>query len=386
MTVSNPSKSLALLRPYGLGLPLVLAVLLITVLLASCGGGTNDETSNTSGSSPAVEVTLITHDSFALSDGVLEEFENQTGIRVKVLKGGDAVEIVNQAILTKSNPQGDVLFGIDTNLLTRAFDEGLFLAYQSPGLDRVDQQFQLDPESRVTPIDFGDVCINADRAWFSEHNLAIPSSLEDLAKPEYKGLLVVQDPAASTPGLAFMLATIAHFGEEGSSSAGQPAAGASSWKEYWQQLHDNNVVVTSGWEQAYFEHFSGGSGTGDRPLVVSYATSPAAEVEDPATKPEDAPTEAIGSTCYRQIEFAGILNGSKHADAAQKLIDFMLSTTFQNDIPGQMFVEPVINDATVPEAFTKFAASVETALSLPPEAIAENRDAWITEWSQIMGQ
>lgn len=356
---------------------LVFTAIVAALLIASCGKDT--KASGPSESVATTKITLITHDSFAVSDGIFEEFRKQTGIEVEVMRSGDAVEMVNQAILTNGNPQGDVLFGIDGNLLTRAFDEGLFNPYRSPGLDRVDQEFQVDPDHRVTPIDFGDVCINADREWFAEKGLAVPKSLEDLADPAYKGLLVVQDPASSTPGLAFMFATISKFGDE-------PGSGSSPWLDYWQRLRDNDVAVTSGWEQAYYERFSGGSGTGDRPLVVSYATSPVAEVEDPTISPADAPTEAIGATCFRQIEFAGILNGTKNQAAAQKLIDFLLSPTFQNDIPGQMYVLPVTNDATVPEAFARFAVTVDNPLSLTPETIAMNRDEWLKQWSKTMGR
>lgn len=323
----------------------------------------------------AQQITLVTHDSFAVSDGVFEEFERQTGIAVRVLRSGDAVEMVNQAILTKGNPQADVLFGIDGNLVTRAFDERLFEPYRSPRLDRVDASLQIDPDARLTPIDIGDVCINADRRWFADHDLDIPTDLDDLAMPEYRGLLVVEDPATSTPGLSFMLATIARFGADGP-----------SWQDYWGALRDNDVIVTSGWEQAYYERFSGGSGTGDRPLVVSYATSPAAEVDDPSTSPQDAPTEAIADTCFRQIEFAGILAGTRHPEAARQLIDFMLSPTFQNDVPGQMFVEPVVDDATVPEQFIRLAARVDDPWTLPPDEIAANRETWVAEWSRTMGR
>lgn len=339
---------------------------------------------NTSGSddqaepAPSKTVTLVTHDSFALSDEVLASFEQDTGFKVNILRGGDAVEMLNQAILTKSNPQGDVLFGVDNNLLSRAFDAELFTPYGSARLDTVDPALQLDPQNRVTPIDVGDVCINADRAYFDSHGIAIPETLDDLVDPTYRDMLVVQDPASSTPGLAFMLASIARFG------AGEESA--DNWEGYWSKLRDNGVAVVDGWETAYYDRFSGGSGNGDRPLVVSYATSPAAEVEDTSISPEEAPTVALPQTCYRQIEFAGILAGAENTEGARALIDFLLSPRVQDDIPGQMFVEPVTNDASMPEAFTKFAVRVRDPLVLPVETVGAERDGWVQRWSTLMGR
>ncbi len=341
--------------------------------------GRNDEASTgaTPTTTPAESLAgttlrVLTHDSFNVSDEVIQSFEQQTGITVDLVKGGDAVEVVNQAILTRDNPQGDVLFGIDNNLLSRANDANLFEPYESPGLATVDTQYQLDPEHRVTPIDRGDVCLNFDREYFTSRQLAVPQTLEDLTKPEYKGLLVVENPSTSTPGLAFLLATVAQFGPDG-------------WQDYWQQLKANDVTVSEGWEQAYYDLFSGGSGGGASPLVVSYASSPPVEVQDLSTPADESPTGAIAASCYRQIEFAGVLAGTDHAAAAQAFIDFLLSVPFQNDMPLNMYVYPVNDQATLPEAFTKYSVQVDQPLMLSSDDVGANRDAWVEQWTQIFG-
>ncbi|MEJ5255123.1 MAG: thiamine ABC transporter substrate-binding protein [Acidimicrobiales bacterium] len=336
------------------------------LLVAGCGSSGPSEGER---ASRPTAVRLLTHDSFSVSDSVLAEFEQRTGIKVEIVKGGDAVEVVNQAILTRGNPQGDVLFGVDNNLLTRVLDEGLFQPYESPGLADVDPTYVLDRGHRLTPIDVGDVCVNYDRAFFRAKGLPVPETMEDLADPRYRDLLVVENPATSTPGLAFLLATRAVFGD--------------GWLDYWRALKANGVTVADGWEQAYYSVFSGGSGEGDRPLVVSYASSPAAEVSDPSIPVDDAPTGFVPATCYRQIEFAGILEGAAHPEAARQLIDFLLSVPFQQDVPLRMFVYPVNRSATLPEAFTKFAALVPQPLALPPEEVAANRDRWIGEWTSL---
>ena len=256
---------------------------------------------------------------------------------------------------------------------TSALDANLFEAYTAKGLDGVPADLQLDQEHRVTPIDHGDVCINYDKAYFASHNLAVPNSLEDLTKPAYKGLLVTENPATSSPGLAFLLATIQHFGDPG-------------YLGYWKILRQNEVQVVDGWETAYYTNFSGSSGKGPQPLVVSYGTSPAAEVMFSKTPLSDSPIGSVlgPDTCFRQIEFAGVLKGTKQKALAQQFIDFMLSKDFQADMPGQMFVFPVLPDVPLPEEFTKYAQQPAQPATLPPDAIAKNREAWIQAWTEAV--
>ena len=119
---------------------------------------------------------------------------------------------------------------------------------------------------------------------------------------------------------------------------------------------------------------------------MSYASSPPAEVIFAETPLTDAPTAAVPTSCFRQIEFAGVLAGTKHAAAAQAFIDFMLSTTFQNDMPLNMFVYPASTKAVLPDEFVKYSAVPDHPLTLPPDEIAANRDKWIDEWtSTVLG-
>jgi thiamine transport system substrate-binding protein len=339
------------------------AVTLIATLLGVAGCGGSDK--------PPTEVVLVTHDSFAISKAVKQAFEEESGLKLRILKAGDAGEVVTRALLTAGNPEGDVLFGVDNNLLQRALDGDVFEPYEPPGLANVAREaWALDPEYRVTPIDHGDVCLNYDRTWFAERDLPPPTSLDDLSLPRYRNLLVVENPATSTPGLAFMLATIAQFGEDG-------------WEEYWRRLRANGVLVADGWEEAYTVRFSGASGSkGKRPIVVSYASSPPAEIVYRTPRPTVAPTEVLFDSCYRQIEFAGVLRGTKNEDGARALIDFMLSKQFQEDIPLQMFVFPVNDEASVPAVFAGYGKG--PALALEPETVDENRERWVDEWTDIV--
>jgi thiamine transport system substrate-binding protein len=344
-------------------------------VLAACGGESKDKDASGGASGPKT-VTLVSHDSFAASDAVLKEFTAQTGYTVKVLKSGDAGTALNKEILTKGSPQGDVFFGVDNTLLSRALDNDLFTPYEAKGLDQVAQEVRLDEgKHRVTPVDTGDICVNYDKKFFADKKLAPPRTFADLAKPEYKNMLVVENAATSSPGLGFLLGTIGEYGESG-------------WQGYWNKLKDNGVKVVDGWEQAYNEEFSGSAGgkkaKADRPLVVSYASSPPVEVLYSEPQPAEAPTGVATGTCFRQIEFAGLLTGAKNEAGGKALLDFLISKKFQEDMPLNMFVNPVVKDAKLPELFTKHGAVVEKPETVAADTIAKNREQWVRSWSSLV--
>jgi thiamine transport system substrate-binding protein len=315
-----------------------------------------------------VTITLVTHDFYNVSKSVIRAFTRETGVKVKVFRAGDAGAALNQVILTKEHPRGDVLYGVDNTYLSRALDAGIFDPYQSPRLDQVPATYVLDPRHRVTPVDRADVCVNDDKQWLAEHHLPRPKTLEDLAKPEYRGLLVVENPAIASPGLAFLLATVAHFGEDG-------------WRGYWTSLRANDVKIVDDWGQAWNENFSAVSENGERPLVVSYASSPPATVTKKTGK---ARAGTVLASCFRQIEFVGVLKGTTHRSAAREFVDFMLSKPFQEDMPNQMYVFPVREDARLPADFAKFAKIANKPLSLSPDDVAKHRDEWIRQWTDTV--
>lgn len=314
---------------------------------------------------------VMTHDSFAASEEVIKAFEEENNVRVQFLASGDAGTALNKAILSKGNPLADVFYGVDNTFLSRALDEGIFETYRSPVLKDIPAQFKLDPKNRALPVDYGDVCLNYDKAYFADRNLLPPGNLDDLIKPEYRSMLVVENPATSSPGLAFLLTTISRYGEDG-------------YLDYWRKLRENDVLVVNDWERAYYTEFSRWGGT--RPIVVSYSSSPPFEVifaETPITEPPTAAVVSEGS-CYRQIEFVGILKGTQNRQLAEKWVDFMLSTRFQEDIPLQMYVFPVNPAAKLDEIFVKYLFTPEKPASLDPELIAEKRETWIQAWNEVV--
>ncbi|MBO3086209.1 thiamine ABC transporter substrate-binding protein [Cellulomonas fengjieae] len=324
------------------------------VALAGCSAvGSGPAPSGSAGT-----VTLVTHDSFALSDGILDAFEEQSGLTVDVVQPGDGGALVNQLVLTKDAPLGDLVFGIDNSFASRAVQEGVVAPTSTPDAF----------EGALVPVDYGDVCINVDHAWFAAKGLAEPVTLQDLALPQYKDLLVVPNAVTSSPGLSFLLATIGAFGEDG-------------WQDYWTALKANGLKVADGWSDAYYTDFSGGGAAGPRPLVVSYASSPPYTVPEGGTEPT---TGALLDTCFRQTEYAGVLDGAANADGAQELLDFLLSDEVQEDIPGSMYMYPVSPTAALPEEWAAFAPLAADPFEVDPAQISANREAWLTAWSDTV--
>lgn len=316
-------------------------------------------------------LTIMTHDSFAVSEEVLNSFTAEHGFEVTFLKSGDTGTAVNKAILAKDQPLADIFYGIDNTFLSRALEEGIFEPYESPLLAEIPDEFKLDPQNRALPVDYGDVCLNYDKDYFANKGIQPPDSLEDLTNPELRGMLVVENPATSSPGLAFLLATIGHFGE-------------SNYLDYWQHLVENDVLVVNDWEIAYRQEFS--ISVGERPIVVSYGSSPPFEVlysEEPIDEPPTAAVVSDGS-CFRQIEFVGILTGTQNRDLAEEWIDFMLSPEFQEDIPLQMFVFPVNKNAELEETFVQHLKVAENPAYVSPDMIADNRETWIQAWTETV--
>jgi thiamine transport system substrate-binding protein len=349
----------------------ILAALAVALVAAACTGG--GASSSAPGPASPVTITLLTHDSFDVTKSVLRDFEDRTGITVKVVAAGDAGQLANRLILASGNPEGDVAFGVDNNQLSDLFAKDVFVPYASPGLITVAPDLLLDNQHRVTPIDHGEVCVNVDLRRYLG-GVPVPSSLDSLVDPAFRDQLVVENPATSTPGLAFLLATVAAYGDPG-------------YLDYWHQLRDNGVTVVDGWEQAYFGEFSGaGGGDGKHPMVVSYATSPVAEVvySDPPIK--TPPTVVLTNTCYQQIEFAGILRGTQQEAASQQLVDFLLSQPFQEDIPLRMFVYPASTTAKLPAVFRRNTVDVTDPYTLSPDDVAAHRADWVARWSDLMGQ
>lgn len=347
-----------------IALPVAAAVLVTTG--CSVIGTDDDSSTGSDGASAPAKVVLVTHESFSLPKRLLKRFESESGYDLVVRASGDAGTLTNKLVLTKDEPLGDVAFGVDNTFASRAIDEGVFTPYDAP-LPEGAEQFALDgdEEGDLTPIDNASVCVNIDDTWFADHDVAPPTSLDDLTDPAYRDLFVTPGAATSSPGMAFLLATIAAYGDD--------------WTDYWTALMDNGAKLTAGWSDAYEVDFTQGGGKGDRPIVVSYDSSPAFTIADDGS----STTSALLDTCFRQVEYAGVLAGADNPDGAEAVIDFLLSPEVQAALPESMYVFPVDAGVELPAEWATFAKQPSDPLTVDPAEISEHRDEWLREWSDL---
>jgi thiamine transport system substrate-binding protein len=294
----------------------------------------------------ATKVTLVAHDSFAISDESIAEFQESSGFELEIIRAGDAGSLTNRLVLTKESPIADVVFGIDNTFRGIADENGII-------------------DGDLVPVDYADVCFNYDRLWFEKRGITPPASWRDLTKPAYNSLTVVTNPLSSSPGLAFLATTVAAFGEQ-------------SFEQYWKELRDNGVMVAAGWEEAYFTYFSGSSGNGEYPIVLSYSSSPAAEIREDGK----SQTAALLDECFRQTEFVGTLAGASNPEGAKALVEFLLSESFQKTMPGLMYVYPVNDKAVIPAEWAEFGPAANSTIG-EDLSISTHREKWQTKWSAI---
>lgn len=361
------------------GMALAAATLLSASILTACSlvvGGEDQATGPTPASDstdagaasgePAVrDVVLVSHDSFALPKKLIKRWESETGYRLKQRPAGDAGTLTNKLVLTQGNPLGDVAFGVDDTFAARALDADVFEPSAVDLPAGADAYVLPEGSDRLIPVDSGNVCVNVDTAWFDAEGVAPPQTLADLVKPAYRGLFVIPGAPTSSPGMAFLLATIAEYGDD--------------WPAYWAELMANGAKLTSGWSDAYFVDFTAGGEGGQRPIVVSYDSSPAFTVADDGT----SSTRALLDTCYRQVEYAGILAGADNPTGAAAFLEFLLTHQVQTKLPTSMYVFPVRDDVTLPKDWARFAERPADPASLDPAEVAAERDQWLQEWTEV---
>ncbi len=350
--------------------PALLTALALPVVLGLPGcslmGGSAPDASDQG--SPPAEVVLVTHESFTLPKPLLRQFEEQSGYRLEVRGSGDAGALTTRLAVTRDDPTGDVAFGVDNTFASRALEEGVFdrLDVELPD-GAGDYVLPGDDGERLAPVDNGNVCVNVDTTWFEERDLAPPATLDDLTDPAYEGLFVTPSALSSSPGLAFLLTTVAAYGED--------------WPAYWEDLLGNDALVVDGWTDAYYGDFTQGGEGGERPIVLSYDSSPAFTV---AKGSDRSTTRALLDTCYRQVEYAGVLAGAANPEGGRELVEFLLSEDVQAALPGSMYVYPVRDGVALPDAWARHAEQPSDPYALDPDQVASERDAWLAEWRDLV--
>ena len=312
-------------------------------------------------SDSAEEVNLLTHDSFELPQRLVDKFQDETGLKLNIVRSGDAGQLSSVVSLTPGSPKGDAVFGIDNTFAARPIDAGALEPYTSPLAKGGAAEYAIEGHpDQLTAVDRGDVCVNVDDAWFDSNGVAAPTSIDDLTKPEYRDLTVLMDPATSSPGMSFLLSTIGRYGKKA--------------PDYWRQLSGNGAQIVAGWEIAYNQIFSAGEGHGDKPIVVSYASSPAATPG----------THAVLDSCFAQVEYVGVLKGARNVAGAKKVVDFLLSPEVQAALPTAMYVYPVQKDVRLPADWRQRAPTPAWTVRMTPDYINKNREEWLTQWRETV--
>ena len=340
------------------------AALLVSLALAGCSLVGSDDSPEGS-----KDVVLVTHDAFALPKALIAQFDRQSGYHLVVHASGDAGTLTNKLVLTQGDPTGDVAFGVDNTFATRALDADVFSASDVPLPPGAAQYLVPGAGGRIAPIDTGNVCVNIDTGWFADHHLAPPRTLDDLVKPAYAPLIAVPGATTSSTGLAFLLDTIGRYGD--------------GWQAWWKKLLAGGATITDGWTQAYETDFTQGGGHGKDPIVVSYDSSPAFTVPQGSTT---STTRSLLDTCFRQVEYAGVLTGAKNPAGAKAFVEFLLSPAVQKALPEAMYVFPVRSGTPLPPAWASFAVQPRHPFTVSPAAISAHRDAWLQQWSELVSR
>jgi thiamine transport system substrate-binding protein len=315
------------------------------------------------------DVVLVTHDSFVLPKPLIARFEQQSGYHLVVHAAGDGGTLTNKLVLTQGNPTGDVAFGVDNTFASRALGAGVFAKSDVQLPPGAEQYAVPGDDGRLAPVDNGNVCVNIDTGWFGDHHVAPPRTLDDLVKPAYDGLIAVPGATTSSTGLAFLLGTIGKYGD--------------GWSSWWTSLVDGGATITDGWTQAYETDFTQGGGDGKDPIVVSYDSSPAFTVPKGGNT---STTKALLDTCFRQVEYAGVLTGAADPVGAKAFVEFLLSPAVQKALPDAMYVFPVRRGTPLPADWARFAVQPKHPYAVSPAEIAAHRDDWLREWSNVVSR
>jgi thiamine transport system substrate-binding protein len=353
-------------------------------MLSGCLGNASECSSTGPTDFAGQELRVLDHGAFRF---IRPLFENQTGARLIQLRGDDAGTALQQAIDSKGNPVADVIFGIDNALFFRAARAGILEPYASPRLEHLDlprqrlDDFRYNGHLLATPVDHGFINVNYDARLAQEHEAEkLPTTLHDLARPEWARQFVTQDPRTSTPGLGFLIATVATFGE----------TGPYTYLDYWRDLLRNGVLITSGWTEAYVVHFSAGYGqwedgfVGDRTIVTSYTTSPALEAYFGDGTPPSVSLEPPRGV-FHQVETVAILRCTQQLPLARTFVDLLLGPEFQGQTSERMAMYPVARNASVIHTFPTLATP--PAQLDPAPFTSAQLDAglarWVEAWANL---
>ncbi|MBJ23765.1 MAG: hypothetical protein CMB64_03760 [Euryarchaeota archaeon] len=350
----------------------IVILLLLTMSFSGCVSESNE-----------TELVIATYDVYALTDEMIGDFENQTGITVSMIKLDDAGSVLDYLIQNKGTETIDLAIGLDNTYLQTAIKQGVLTEHLANNLDNISQD-ALAPYNGpfAVPFDMGHVCLNYDSSIVDGQNMTVPTSLWNLTEEEWRGKVAIPSPITSSPGRAFMLATLDYFNSLGEST--------SEFEEWWSAMEENDVIITSGWSEAYETHYTGGYGeyeagyVGDAHITVSYCHSPGVESWYNGNWTKSAALN-LPKTSFFQVEYiSSVMGGDQQSSAL--FIEFLLSEDINSNMPVQNSMYSVLEGFDLPEEngylFHSIIPNEPSEISMIE--IEENMESWLLLWNKAM--
>ncbi len=322
-------------------------------------------------------LTVLAPQSLVVDDEVIGRFEQESGISVLFRNIGPATDMVERIVEGGSVPSGwDLVYGIDNQQMVAAIEAGLFQPYAAAGLADVPDHLEIDSSQHLLPVSHNYVMVNADRDYFEREDIDPPASLDDLRRPEIASLLALPSPETDQAGRGFLAATARYFGED-------------AFIDFWADLDEGGAQVAANWTEAYLGAYTvGSSGEGDRPLVLAYASAPAADAVFTPGAGDSPPSVALDlpGAGFHQIDLVGIAADTPRVEQARALVEFLLGPEFQASVAQRMFAFPVLPDAETGQSFAEHARPPAEPVNMEPSILDDRMQSWLVSWQGAMAR
>lgn len=311
------------------------------------------------------KLVVYAYSSFPAAD-IVERFEENHGVELVFVSPGGAGSTLSRLVteLDTGGTDADVFLGLADTSLARALDHNVFEPYDPAllsNLSDIPEDILVDNTGHTLPFDYGYIAL----VYHPERigSIALPESLEELTDPRFENKIIMMDASSST-GQAFLMWTIAEFGEDG-------------YLDYWRRLKPNLLTVTNSWSTGYqmFEN-------GEAPIILSYATDRVVAAVY-GGEPEHEILLPQGQA-YRQVELMGIVKGTDQRELAHAFIDYVLSPEVQTLLPTANLMYPANPKAELPAVFSDNMVVPENPVILDPQLVDKNLDRWLRDWSRVI--
>lgn len=328
------------------------------------------------------ELVIVTYDVYGLTDAMLEEFERQTGYEVSLLKLDDAGSVLDHLLQHKGLQVADIAIGIDNTYLQTALDNNVLWEHNAVLTNISDSALLPYDGAYAAPFDQGYICLNYDSSVIDGENYTVPQNLWDLTNEEWSGKIAIPSPETSSPGRAFMTATTDYFTHDDDNET--------EWTDWWTAMSSNEVIITTGWSEAYETHYTGGYGewtdgyVGDAHVVVSYCHSPGVEAWSAGNWTKSVSLD-LPRASFHQVEYAAAIEGG-NLDAASAFIQYLMSPEVNSKMPTENYMYSTLEGMDLPEddGYRYHSIIPDQPANVSATEIAENMENWLAQWNTAM--